>query len=112
MPTEEEIIARRFRAIHMPHRRREAENETDGAPTKVQPGELVYGAPENKLYIGQDDGTVLVVAGQEDDDSNYVESNPTNIGGALQIANIVKMSQADYDALVTKDESTLYIIDG
>lgn len=106
-----DLITRVFRVVHLPHRRREAENTTDGAPTEVQPGELLYGEEENTLYVGKEDGTVAVVAGA-DNDADYVTSVTTDISGALQITNIVKISQTNYDALITKNESTLYIIDG
>jgi hypothetical protein len=51
----EPLITRVFRAIHLPHRRREAENDVDGAPKNVQPGELIYDEEYNKLYAGLDD---------------------------------------------------------
>jgi hypothetical protein len=41
-----------------------------------------------------------------------VTSATTGITGAASIANIVSMTQAAYDALASKDESTLYIING
>jgi hypothetical protein len=42
--------------------------------------------------------------------SNKVSSNPTNITGADQITNIVSLTQAEYDAIGTKDSSTFYVI--
>ena len=39
-----------------------------------------------------------------------VVSNTGSIDGATSITNMVKISQVDYDALVTKDSSTLYFI--
>ena len=101
---------RQFRVVHLSHRRRDAENSTDGAPTNLQPGELVYGEEENKLYMCKDDNSVVVVGG--DLPSGVVTSNTTGITGADIVTNIVKISQADYDALATKDNSTLYIING
>lgn len=41
-----------------------------------------------------------------------VTSNTSGITGATAITNIVKISQAGYDALVTKDPNTIYIIVG
>jgi len=41
-----------------------------------------------------------------------VTSATTGIAGAASITNIVSMTQAAYDALASKDESTLYIING
>lgn len=37
-------------------------------------------------------------------------SNPSGITGASAITNIVSISQVDYDALPSKDSSTLYVI--
>lgn len=42
--------------------------------------------------------------------SDLVKSNVTDIAGATPIANIVSMTQADYDALPSKDPFTLYVI--
>jgi hypothetical protein len=99
--------ARVFRAIHMPRRRREAENATDGAPINVQPGELLYDYEQNKLYAGLDDETAVQVGGA---DNNYVESDAAEITGATVITNIVKITQTGYNALATKDPATVYYI--
>jgi hypothetical protein len=88
-----EAVTRVFRALHFPNRRREVVSELDPTPINVQPGEMLYDAEENKLYAGLEDTTVVEVA---------------NSGGA----NIVSISQAAYDALATKDATTLYIING
>lgn len=40
----------------------------------------------------------------------YVKSDPTGIVGATAINNIVKISQADYDNIVSPDPNTYYII--
>jgi hypothetical protein len=37
-------------------------------------------------------------------------SNATGTPGATAVTNILAISQADYDALVTKNETTLYVI--
>lgn len=39
-----------------------------------------------------------------------VLSNPTGITGASAVTNIVSLTQAEYDAIVTPDPSTVYII--
>jgi hypothetical protein len=44
--------------------------------------------------------------------SNKVASNITGITGADQITNIVSLTQAEYNAIVTKNASTLYVIAG
>jgi hypothetical protein len=103
--------ARVFRAIHMPRRRREAENATDGAPINVQPGELLYDYEQNKLYAGLDDETAVeIVGGSGGGANNYIESDITGITGAVAITNIVSMTQAAYNALATKDPATVYYI--
>jgi hypothetical protein len=42
--------------------------------------------------------------------SGYIESDSSVAAGAGQIINIISISQADYDAIVTPDPSTLYVI--
>lgn len=42
--------------------------------------------------------------------ANAIVSDTTGITGATTITNIVQISQANYDALATKDSSTLYVI--
>jgi hypothetical protein len=44
--------------------------------------------------------------------SNRVSSNTTGITGADQITNMVSLTQAEYDAIGTKNASTLYVIAG
>jgi hypothetical protein len=41
---------------------------------------------------------------------NAVVSDTTGITGADQVTNIVSLTQAEYDAIVTPNASTLYII--
>lgn len=105
----EETTARVFRSIHLPHRRRNAENAIDGAPTDVQPGELIYDYEYNRLYAGLDDETTIQIV---DGSAPFpgVTSDITGISGALSITNIVAISQANYDALPTKNPTTIYVI--
>lgn len=46
------------------------------------------------------------------DDSLYIPSDTTGVSGADQITNIISLTQAEYDAIMSPDASTLYIIDG
>ena len=102
-----------FRALHFPHRRRDVVSELDPTPINVQPGEILYDENANKLYAGLEDTTVVEVgSGSGGDANNYVESDIAGITGAAAVTNIVSMTQAAYDALASKDESTLYIING
>jgi hypothetical protein len=96
-----------FRALHFPHRRREVVSAVDATPINVQPGEILYDEAANKLYAGLEDTTAVQVGGA---DNNYVESDVAEIQGATVITNIVKITQADYDALQTKDPATVYYI--
>ena len=105
-----EAVTRVFRALPFPHRRREVVSEVDPTPINVQPGEMLYDEEENKLYAGLADESAVEVSGGGA--NNYVESVVTGITGAAQITNIVSLSQAAYDALTTKDATTLYIING
>lgn len=99
-----------FRAIHLPRRRRETVSDVNLTPKNVPAGEMLYDEDSNKLYAGLEDNAVVQinnggVAG------NVVVSDIGGITGASAILNIVKLSQADYDNLATKDANTLYVID-
>ena len=102
-----EVVTRVFRAAHFPNRRREVVSELDPTPINVQPGEMLYDEDENKLYAGLDDTTVVTVSGGA---NNYVESDTTGITGATALTNIVKITQAGYNALSPKDPATVYYI--
>jgi hypothetical protein len=41
----------------------------------------------------------------------FLSSDPTGVTGAAAITNIISLAQADYDAIGTKDPTTLYLID-
>jgi hypothetical protein len=96
-----------FRALHFPNRRREVVSELDPTPINVQPGEMLYDVEENKLYAGLEDTTAVQVGGA---DNNYVESDITGLTGGTVLTNIVKITQAGYNALATKDPATVYYI--
>jgi hypothetical protein len=44
--------------------------------------------------------------------SGLVQSNTTLVNNSVGITNMVSISQNNYDALVTKDPNTLYIVKG
>jgi hypothetical protein len=56
-------------------------------------------------YVANGDNISLLT-----NDSLYVASDVTGITGASGINNIVQISQADYDALGTYDQNTIYFI--
>lgn len=45
-------------------------------------------------------------------DAAYVTSDPTGVTGADAITNMMSLTQAEYDAIVTPNASTLYVITG
>jgi hypothetical protein len=96
-----------FRALHFPNRRREIVSNANPTPKNVQPGELLYDAAANKLYAGLEDTTAVQVGGA---DNNYVTSDITGLTGGTVLTNIVKITQAGYNALQTKDPATVYYI--
>jgi hypothetical protein len=102
-----EVFTRVFRSLHFPNRRREVVSELDPTPVNVQPGEMLYDVEENKLYAGLEDTTAVQVGGA---DNNYVESDITGLTGGTVLTNIVKITQAGYNALATKDPATVYYI--
>jgi hypothetical protein len=98
-----------FRAIHFQNRRREVVSDTDPTPINVQPGEMLYDPEENKLYAGLEDTTAVEVVSASPD--NYcVESDITGLTGGTVLTNIVKITQAGYNELETKDPATVYYI--
>jgi len=42
--------------------------------------------------------------------SGYVKSNITNISGATPLTNLIQITQSGYNAIVTPETGTLYII--
>ena len=100
-------ITRVFRALHFPRRRREVVSSIDPTPINVQPGEMLYDETANKLYAGRADTTAVAIGGGG---NGYVESDVTGITGATALTNIVKITQAGYNALSTKDPATVYYI--
>jgi hypothetical protein len=43
-------------------------------------------------------------------DAGYVESDPAGVTGADAITNIMSLTQAEYDAIVSPNASTLYVV--
>jgi len=64
-----------------------------------------------KSIVGSGNISVTSVSGNFTiGSSGLVKSDITGITGASGISNMIQISQANYDALVTKDSSTLYVI--
>ena len=72
---------------------------------------------QNNLFVSKDAGTQKVLMFDEiptkqsqlSNSSNFVSSD-NSISQGVEMVDIVTMTQSEYDALSTKDESTLYII--
>lgn len=71
-----------------------ADTITDGATNKV------FTTTEKTKLSGIEDNA----------DVNTINSKPIGITGADQITNIVSLTQAEYDAIVTPDANTVYIV--
>lgn len=106
------------------------------ADSAVQPGDLAtvatsgnYNDLTNKPTLGTaaaTDSTAYATAAQGaladsatqpgdniselTNDAAYVPSDPTGVTGADAITNIMSLTQAEYDAIVSPDAATLYVI--
>ena len=74
------------------------------ANTVLKSGEPGFATDTKELKIG--DGTTSWASL----DSQFVYSISAGITGSAVINNVVKISQVNYDNLVTKDPNTLYLI--
>ena len=63
-------------------------------------------------YATAAQGALADTAIQPADISLVVESDVTGVTGADAITNVISMTQAEYDAIVTPDAATLYVIAG
>jgi hypothetical protein len=72
------------------------------ANTAVQPGDLGTAAAT--------DATAYATAAQGALADSAVQSDVTGITGADAIANIVSLTQAEYDAIGTPNAATLYVV--
>jgi hypothetical protein len=61
-------------------------------------------------YATAAEGTLASTATQPADIALMVESDPTGVTGADAITNVMRLTQAEYDAIVTPDASTIYAI--
>lgn len=73
---------------------RDTDNHTSGTTNKV------YTATEQTKLAGIAEGAEV----------NVVDSNVSGVTGADQITNIMSLTQSEYDAIGTPDNSTLYVI--
>lgn len=63
-------------------------------------------------YATAAQGALADTAIQPADISLVVESDVTGVTGADAITNVISLTQAEYDAIVTPDAATLYVIAG
>ncbi len=75
----------------------------------VQEGELVPNLADKTLYTKDHVGNIIELGGSS---SVGIKSDVTQAGGGTAVDNIVKITQAAYTALATKDATTIYIIVG
>lgn len=71
------------------------------------------GRPGIGIASGGLTGQVLVKTTDTSYDTGWTSvltSNTNGIAGASAITNVVKISQADYDAIPVKSETTLYVV--
>jgi hypothetical protein len=90
------------------------------ADTAVQPADIGTAAAEDiGFFATAAQGSTADSALQSGDnvsdltnDAAYVTSDPTGVTGADAITNMMSLTQAEYDAIVTPNASTFYVITG
>jgi len=60
--------------------------------------------------IARDAEVVQFIEAITPEDIGAISTNPVGVTGATALSNMIKLSQADYNALLVKDAGTLYII--
>lgn len=73
-------------------------------PDTILQGELVVGvaAGSEAIYTVNENGTAVVIPS--------IASRPEAVSGSDRVTNIISLTQAEYNAIVTKDPTTLYLI--
>ena len=89
--------------------------QIDAALTKAnsatQPGDLGTAATTDATdYATAAQGALADSATQPGDIALMVESDVTGVTGADAVSNIMSLTQAEYDAIITPDASTIYVI--
>lgn len=89
-------------------------NNTDFPDSNIENGEIVViNTKSNEgLYTLNNDGTQIIEYLPSYKTSLEIENKIKNKVTSTNISNIVKMTKAQYNAITTKDETTLYIIIG
>jgi hypothetical protein len=72
-------------------------------------GELFWDTTASSMYVG-DGVTVGGVGIAQTALDLKVSSDTTGVTGADQVTNMISLTQAEYDAIVAKNESTFYLI--
>jgi hypothetical protein len=90
-------ITRIFRLLRLPRQRRTAENELDGAPTNLQPGELAFGDAENKLYFGKTNGTVFTFTGGGDSYDQSLNTSDDVTFNSVMLPNTTQIKVGSFD---------------
>lgn len=81
------------------------------ADTAVQPGDIGTAAAEDVgFFATAAQGALADTAVQPAEIADFVPSDPTGVTGADAITNMMSLTQAEYDAIVTPNASTFYVI--
>ena len=81
------------------------------ADSATQPGDLGTAATTDATdYATAAQGALADSATQPGDIALMVESDVTGVTGADAVSNIMSLTQAEYDAIITPDASTIYVI--
>lgn len=78
--------------------------------TKFVPKEVLGDSTFVAVYDPESGDTGYVRMGDLVDMSETTVTAVTGPGGGIGITNILSLTQAQYDALITKDPATLYVI--
>ena len=72
-------------------------------------GQIYVITDEDRLAVAKTIGTYQAMA-KEGEPAGAVVSDPTGVTGADAVTNIMSLTQAEYDAIVTPNASTIYAI--
>ena len=95
-------------------------NDASGAISATVDSDLAQFSNVSTGFINASEAPVQSVAGLTDAIAasalvtalDAVQSDTTGVSGAVQITNMMKVTQAQYDAIGTPDANTLYLIEG
>ena len=80
--------------------------------TYVSSDPTAYAGQVVSVSTGVDAGVYIISENVDSVQKQVTNSDIANMVSSTDITNIVKLTQAEYDALTTPDESTMYAISG